>query len=141
MAELEDDIYDQITDLSAVGEDHFENGDFKTAITYYQKALELVPLPKTNWEASTWLYTAIGDCYFSLSDFEKASDAFYDALNCPDGMGNPFIHLRLGECLFEGGEFQKAEDNLMRAYMLEGIEIFEDEDDKYIRFLKKKYTL
>ena len=54
---------------------------------------------------------------------------------CPGGLGNPFVHLRLGECCFDIGERDRAADELTRAYMGAGREIFAEEDPKYIEFL------
>ena len=47
------------------------------------------------------------------------------------GTGNPFVWLRLGQSAFELGNAKQATDALLSAYMLEGDEIFEDEDPKY----------
>lgn len=58
------------------------------------------------------------------------------AVRCPDGLGNLFIHLRLGECAFELGQISRAEDELTRAYMGAGREIFADEDPKYFKHLQ-----
>ena len=42
---------------------------------------EDVPLPKTDWETSTWIYTALGDTYFLNREYEKAKSNLYNALN------------------------------------------------------------
>ncbi len=63
-----------------------------------------------------------------------------DAMYCPDAIGNPFIHLRLGEVQFEMGDHAKAQDELMRAYMGAGAEIFQEEDKKYFEFIKPAIT-
>ena len=67
--ELDDDIYNQITDLSKKGDELFDNGHVEQAIEVYKKALALVPEPIYDWEASTWLFTAIGDAYWELADY------------------------------------------------------------------------
>jgi hypothetical protein len=83
------------------------------------------------------LYTALGDISFLLQSYEETVDYMYDAINCPDGFGNPFIYLRLGESLFEtGGDVNRIKDYLMKAYMLAGTEIFEGEDEKYFEVIK-----
>ncbi|WP_145045831.1 tol-pal system YbgF family protein [Paenibacillus xylanexedens] len=130
--EINEKVYDLIVHLCKEGDKHVENGQTSKAIESYIAALELVPLPKSDWDTSTWIYTALGDTYFHIGDFENAKNSFYDALNCPNGISNPFILLRLGESLFECGELEKAKEYLLRAYMLEGYKIFFNEDDKYI---------
>ncbi|KQY87316.1 hypothetical protein ASD24_05495 [Paenibacillus sp. Root52] len=130
--DINEKVYDLIVHLCKEGDKHVENGQTSKAIESYSTALDLVPLPKTDWETSTWIYTTLGDTYFYSGNYEMAKNNLYNALNCPDGSTNPFILLRLGESLFECGELEKAKEYLLRAYMLEGYKIFFNEDDKYI---------
>ncbi len=51
-------------------------------------------------------------------------------------VGNPFILLRLGQTYFELGNMKKAADELVRAYMGVGTEIFEGEDPKYFDLVR-----
>lgn len=134
--ELSDADYDRIEVLSEEGNDLYEQEKIRPALRKYEKALEIVPEPKTDWEASTWLYTSIADCHFSLVELVDAKNNYYNALNCPDGLSNGYIHLSLGQVLFELEETQKSKDSLLRAYMLDGLEIFEDEDPKYLDSIK-----
>lgn len=136
--EMDDTLYEQIQALCAQGEELLDEGDTDAAMSRYKAALELVPAPKTDWEASTWIYTAMGDTLFMLGDFKQAQDHLFDAYNCPGGIENPFVCLRLGESLFENDNKEKAVEYLMRAYMLEGSEIFEEEEEKYFALIKNK---
>jgi hypothetical protein len=52
--------------------------------------------------------------------------------------GNPFIHLRLGQAQLELGNEERAADELMRAFMGGGHEIFESDDQKYLDFLRTR---
>ncbi|REK76863.1 tetratricopeptide repeat protein [Paenibacillus paeoniae] len=129
---INEKVHEQIVQLCKQGNTLFEKGQTDQAIESYTAALELVPLPKHEWDTSTWIYTAIADTYFHKGNYEIAKNNLLNALNCPDGISNPFILLRLGESLFECGEFDQAKEYLLRAYMLEGYKIFFNEDDKYI---------
>ncbi len=60
---------------------------------------------------------------------------------CPGAIGNSLIHLRLGQVSFERGNLVKAKDELMRAYVVDGEEIFEGEDEKYFNYLQKMVKL
>jgi len=60
---------------------------------------------------------------------------------CPAAIGNPFIHLRRGQVLFEQGEMEAAVQELLRAYMRGGDEIFSEDDPKYFRLLTLKIEL
>ncbi len=59
-------------------------------------------------------------------------------MTCPRAIGNPFLHLRYGQILFDDGEEDIAADELMWAYMGAGIDIFAQDDQKYLAFLKTK---
>jgi tetratricopeptide (TPR) repeat protein len=135
MAELDDALYERIGALSEAGDALVEDGDYAGALEKYWQAFDLLPEPRTNWEAGTWLMAAVGDTNFHQGDYEAGRDNLGHAMHFPDAIGNPFLHLRLGQCQFELGNLDRAADELMRAYMGGGPELFEDEDDKYLRFL------
>jgi hypothetical protein len=97
----------------------------------------LLPEPKTDWEAATWILGAIGDANFLGKDYLAGRENLSMAMHCPDAIGNPFLHLRLGQCQFELGNLDRAADELARAYMGAGDEIFEGAE-KYLAFLKTR---
>ncbi|MGG4552088.1 tetratricopeptide repeat protein [Paenibacillus humicus] len=134
--ELDDKVYSQIVQMCEKGDNLVEEGELHKAIDLYTKALDLIPSPKNHWEASTWIYTAIGDAYYIYDEFEMAKSNFYNALNCPEGTTNPLILLRLGESLFECGELERAKEYLLKAYILDGEKLFVEEDDKYFELIK-----
>ena len=134
--ELPDTVYAKVQELSAAGDALADQAKYREAIEKYIAALELLPEPKTDWDACTWLLTAIGDANFLGGHFEQARSALADAMHCPGAIGNPFIHLRLGQVQLELGDQKRAADELARAYMGGGAEIFSTEDPKYFEFLK-----
>ncbi|MCG9752727.1 tetratricopeptide repeat protein [Vibrio brasiliensis] len=129
--ELSDEIYREISSLSAYGDKLVEANRIDEGIGKYKEALSFIPKPYEDWEAATWLFVAIGDARFRQKDYLRALKCFINAVACPNGIGNPFIHLRLGQCNFELGEKKLAEEELLRAYMGGGEEIFEEDDSKY----------
>lgn len=137
-AELEDKVYDRICTLSQEGDLCFEKDHFESAKKKYREALDLIPEPKYDWEASTWLYTAMGEVDFCCGNYSQALDLFNEAIKCPDGVGNSLINLRIGECYYELALPELAKEYLLRAYMLEGEEIFDGEDKKYLSALRKE---
>jgi len=134
--ELPDALHNKITQLSKEGDDFAEHGRYREAVEKYLQAFESLPEPKTDWEACTWLLVAIGDANFKGKHYEHAKAALSDAMHCPGAIGNPFIHLRLGQSQFELGNMERANDELVRAYMGAGKEIFMNEDPKYFTHLK-----
>lgn len=138
MAELEDKTYAEIQRLSQTGDAFAAAGDFPTALKEYWQAFDLIPEPKTDWEATLWVLAAIGDANFLGGDFQAGIDNLSNAMHCPGAIGNPFLHLRLGQCQFEVGNLDRAADELTRAYAVAGDEIFDEDDGKYFAFLKTR---
>jgi tetratricopeptide (TPR) repeat protein len=134
---IRSETYRRITALTDLGNELAKAGDHPSAHTKFVEALDLVPEPKMDWEATTWIVAAIGDGWFLRRNFEKARDAFMDAVRCPGGLGNVFIHLRLGEIQYELGDMKRAADELTRAYMAGGREVFDGEDPKYFALLER----
>ena len=135
---LNEKVYSEIVRLSKEGDAFCDNEEYQYAKEKYMLALDLVPNPKRDWEAATWLYIALGDVSFLLKSYNEATEYLFEAINCPDGLGNPFIMLRLGESLFEnGGDMNRIKDYLMRAFLLGGKEIFEGEDQKYFSLIEE----
>ena len=137
--ELKDEIYNNILELTETGDEYYEEGELKKAEKAYLEALELLPEPKYDWEAGTWIYTALGDVYLEEQDYLKAKEVLYDALNCLNSQ-NPYIYYNLGIALFELDEKDKAQDFFMRAYMLDGETLFLDGEDKYFESIKNEIS-
>ena len=136
--ELEDAVNDQIQRHCAKGDDSAKQALYPDALKEYWAAWDLLPEPKTQWEAATWILAAVGDANYLSGDFVAGRDNLSHAMHCPDAIGNAFLHLRLGQCQFEVGNLDRAADELMRAYMGGGAEIFEDDDRKYLEFLQTR---
>jgi hypothetical protein len=134
--DLPDQLHTQIVALCSKGDEAAERGEFPTALDSYWAAWDLLPDTKHDWEAATLILTAIGDANFLSGNFEAGRDNLSNAMHCPDAIGNPFVHLRLGQCQFELGNLKRAADELARAYLLEGLAVFEGENPKYIDWIK-----
>ncbi|MGI9526002.1 MAG: tetratricopeptide repeat protein [Weeksellaceae bacterium] len=141
--ELTANVIEKIDELAQQGNDLFDKNDFNQAIKVWEQALELIPEDKNLYAESQWLYTSIGDAYFYLKDFEKALETFNKAkANIENNAyGNPFIMLRLGQSYLENNLTNEGKEFLLRAYMIEGKEIFEDENEKYFNFLNENVDL
>lgn len=138
LLEKQDKIGDSLYDtnlLAEKGNYYFENLNFHKALDCYEKALSLLPKNKTDWEISTSLFTALGDTYFNLNDFSNAHDAYNQALQSPNGTGNPYIWFGIGQIYYAQKDIEKAKDCFMRAYMLNGKEIFEGENTLYFKLI------
>ena len=87
-------------------------------------ALNLVPKPVEEWEATTWILAAIGDLYFLAGSFEKSVGRLRTPCDVRGDWGTPLstfdsesVALSLAERI--------AGDELTRAFMGAGREILE----------------
>jgi hypothetical protein len=140
-AELDDSTYARITEFAQQGDELASQGSYRDAINVYNRGWKLLPEPKSDWSAATWLLAAIADAAYLGGFLTTARQALDDVMYCPDAIGNPFLHLRRGEVLFDQGELDAAADELVRAYMGAGSEIFEREPAKYLNFLKTRAVI
>ena len=140
-AELPAELHARIEALCADGDRLAEAHEFDDAVAKYNAAWSMVPEPRTDWNASTWILAAIGDACFLGGYQTSAREALEYAMHCPGGIGNPFIHLRLGQTLFDAGEQDRAADELARAYMGAGADIFADQDERYLEFLRTRMAI
>jgi tetratricopeptide (TPR) repeat protein len=131
---------DRITALCDLG-DAFLNADrFADALGKYHEAASLILEPTTNPLALS-VYTAIGEAHYFAGQHQQALEAFQTAAQTPGAIENPLAHLRLGQAYFEVGRLDEAADELTRAYMLDGSDVFDGEDEKYIAFLATRISL
>jgi tetratricopeptide (TPR) repeat protein len=133
--ELPSAVHEEIVKRSKRGDALAEEGRYKEAIAEYNEAWQLIPKPKGEWNAATWLLAAIADAAFLGGFLKTARRALDDVMRLEGSVGNPFLHLRNGQVMFEEGRLDEAADELIRAYMAEGKAIFRDEDPKYYAFL------
>ncbi|MBN8229968.1 hypothetical protein JYK02_20860 [Corallococcus macrosporus] len=138
MPSISDETHQRITDLCAEGDAAASEEDFEQALKHFKAALALIPDPTRDHPQNTWVRAAIGDMYFQLERFEDCFKHFVEAVHSPDGLGNPFIHLRLGQSALELGDEARAADELARAFMGGGEELFEGEDAKYLEFIQSR---
>ena len=141
--ELAPQLYEKIESLSEEGGLHFNDGDYEGAIEKWMRALECVPPPKDDWEATHWLCASIGDAYYQQSRFDLAREFLLDALNAPGGESSPFVFYRLGQSEARLGHAEAATDYLLRAYMLDGTDIFEADPEgaHYLKMLEEQGLL
>jgi|GEM_PF-130480 len=141
--ELSDAILNQIESWSEEGNEYFDDEEYEKAIDVWKEALATIPKPQNIYSESLWLETSIGDAYFMLGDHENAFLYFLNAKSNieENAYENAFIMLRVGQLYFEDNDLENAQEYLLRAYMLDGIEIFEGSKEKYFDFLQQNAKL
>lgn len=138
MDALNETLYQQISSLCDEGDHLADEGQFAAALKQYQAAWKLLPDPKNQWEAATWILVAMGDVNFLSGRYRQAVNDLNTALENIHAADNPFIYLRLGQSRLELGEEAAALEALQTAEELGDEELWEGEDEKYRRFLAER---
>jgi hypothetical protein len=139
--ELPDALHTSVQEFCRAGDALAEEGSYEEAVAEYNRAWGLIPGPKNHWNAATWILAAIADACFLSGYQTSAREALEYAMTCPQAVGNPFLHLRYGQVLFDQGELDRSADELVRAYMGGGSDVFAAEDPRYISFLRSRAKL
>ncbi|KGJ02321.1 hypothetical protein SAMN04487972_1352 [Paracoccus halophilus] len=139
--ELDETVAERIDFLAEEGNALLDGqGDWRGAIEVWKKALGMLPAPDTQWSQAVWLYASIGSAWLEGGDRDNALQAFDNAYRSEDGHLNPFVLLNLGS-LLRGRDDEAAVQLLLRAYMLEGGEIFADGNESDLKFLAEHVDL
>lgn len=140
MRKLEQGVSERINAICEHARRLVDGGDIKFAVTKYIEALNLIPNPKMDYKAATYIYTNVGEVYWRAKDYKNSGTAFSQASICPGGADNPVIVMRIGQCLLECGDKARAEEYLLKAYLLGDEEIFAQEDEKYIQIVRRRLS-
>lgn len=142
--EITPQIKARLEALAGQGNRLEDEGRYDEALLVWQEGLSLIPEPQQFYSETVYFLAAIGDYYFKKERYWEAHECFDQARGnlSGEGYGNPYIMLRLGECCLEIGDEKNAAEYLLRAYMMEGKEIFEPDEDgeddgqKYFDYLR-----
>ena len=118
---------------------HLANKDGRAAYEALMAVFSTYETPGMHRDGAE-LFMRLADLYAQGNDFTTTLKAWTDAIHCPGAIGNERLHLRLGKAQLELGDETRAADELCRAFMGGGREIFDGEDPKYFAFLKTKIT-
>lgn len=128
-------LQQEIDRLCAQGDAHADQQRYPDALALYWMAWDLLPEPKIDCEAATWILAAVGDANFLGRDYVAGCDNLSTVMHCPGGMQIAFLHMRLGQCQYELGDHARAAVELRLAYDAGGPDLFTCEDPKYLECL------
>lgn len=136
--ELHPFIIDHMQPLLQQGHSAFATGNYEKAARAWIRALKQIPDPQSAFGQSLTLNAAIGDAFFLMRDYQQALP-YLEAAKAniaENGQTNAFVLMRLGEVLLELEEHWDAREYLIRAHMLGGEKLFENEEQPYLDFLQ-----
>jgi len=138
VSKIDPELFKQIRSLCEHAGNLVQMGEDEFAISKYIEALILVPDPKSEHSISTFIYTALGEQYFSMREYSEAGKCFLKAYKCPNGENIAQISFRIGQCLEECGERKKAQDYLCSAFLLDGEDLFLKANPKYYKIIRSE---
>jgi tetratricopeptide (TPR) repeat protein len=133
---LEGEKLNIINNFAKQGDTAFDKGDFKGQLEFYKKAWNAIPEPKKDWDVSDWIMGSIAEAYYLQKDYDTALKYFLETLKCINGERG-FINFRIGQIYFNKDEIDNATKYFQKAWDLSEGRAFQDEDSKYLYFLKK----
>lgn len=135
--EFKDEISKKINKLLDDAEEDLQLCEFDKAIKKYVQALDLLEGDIEAYDISTTIYASMGDAMYLAGDYNKAKNYFYDAMNCPGGIANPYLLFRLGQCFYKCDNIEKSKEYFIRTYMIDGVTLFNTGDKKYFNVIKE----
>lgn len=139
--ELEKDIYDKIMKLYKQGEKNEEKCEYEKAFNKYEKAFNMIPGDVEEYDISSLILVSMGDIRFLEENYSDAKNYYFDAMNCTDGIANPYILFNLGKCFYLQNDFQRAKEYFIRTYMIDGMNLFCDDNKKYFKLIEELATI
>lgn len=136
MEELSEKLYEAITNLLDEGDELVERGKYKEAIAYYEEAMNRLPEPKEDWTLFDTIAICIGDSYYEMGEYIVADRFYTMSLTRGSGIENPYVWYVKGRNLIKLGNKEEGVDALMRAYMLDGTDVFDTDDSEFLSYIE-----
>ena len=138
MKDLEPELKAQVVELCNKAVEAQEEERFHASNRDLQQVYELLPEPKSEWKAYTWLLSSMADNHFEQKEYVAAFKKLEEVFIIDDeSINNAYLCLRRGQCALELGHETLAKQLLSRAFELEGKELFDDEHSKYLKLAKQ----
>ncbi|MFC2276075.1 MAG: tetratricopeptide repeat protein [Prevotella nigrescens] len=136
MEELSEKLYEAITNLLDEGDELVERGKYKEAIAYYEEAMNRLPEPKEDWTLFDTIAICIGDSYYEMGEYIVADRFYTMSLTRGSGIENPYVWYVKGRNLIKLDNKEEGVDALMRAYMLDGTDVFDTDDGEFLSYIE-----
>jgi len=139
MAVLEKPIQDKIDNLSNQSYDLYEIGDKVKSYELMEKAWELYPEPKENWNESYNTARYALDDLLKDGEIERALVWYERMTKSQEKLGSweGSYEFYSGKFLFESEKQKEAYEFFKKSVVIRGgLNYFEDEDPKYLDFYK-----
>lgn len=132
MNDLEPELKQQVVELCEKGMEQADIERYEASNRTFNKVKALIPEPKQEWKAYSWLLASMADNYFELKQHAEALGLINEVIELDEQYrDNGYVRMRRGQCLCELEGDKAGIEDLKLAYSLGGDELFEDEYAKY----------
>ncbi|MBP8033040.1 MAG: tetratricopeptide repeat protein [Bacteroidia bacterium] len=144
MKPMPEKIDQKVRELKKQGDEISMKENYLLAAKKYKEALDVLPQPISQWKYTFILLLQLADCYFYNAKFnnstgggyQEALDVYQQIMQIEGAVGKASFHSRIGQIRYELGHFEKAKDELLRAYLIKGMDEFSYMDDsKYFELI------
>lgn len=136
MIPLSPQVAAEVESLCAEARGATAAGEWASAISRWQAALDLLPPPPGQWGAALRIWSGLANARFRSGDFAGALEPIALAMEAGAG-ADPRLHLRRGQCLHEMGHRDAALDALVRAHVGGGDALFASEDPRWLAAVRE----
>lgn len=120
------------------GNNFHHNKFYEEALDEYNKAWELLPEPKLEWEIASWIAACIYKVYFDMAAFSKAKVWAEIALRTRASDINTAPLINLGIVCYELGQFDESYKYFDAAFSYGKARAFKERPKKYLDFYLAK---
>jgi tetratricopeptide (TPR) repeat protein len=132
---ISEELQAELDQVAAEGNALAEQGKYSEAASVFRSGFDMITPPREGRSTSLLFIVAIGDMQWLGKDYQASLETWRDAILLYGGFGNPFVHLRRGQALFELGNKAEASNELLRALLLGGEDVFAREELDYWVFI------
>lgn len=142
--ELPEEFDSAIRALKKEGDNFQMRHKYLKAVEKHKEAISLLPEPLEQWSYIRILWKSIQENYWLNARFNEGKKGGYvealeywkKLMQLPHSIGDDHYHFRIGQIHYELEKFEKAKDELMRAYLISGMDRFNGNDKKYFELIK-----
>ena len=132
-------LEEKIVALVEQGNEAHNNKKYPSALSNYQQAWDLLPVPKAEWEMlSQWISSAFFYTFFDMQDYINAKNWAEIELEARTSDIDTGPLINLGMAYKELGQDDQAYHFFSKAYQYGKDRAFKERPKKYLDFYKKK---
>lgn len=138
LAEENQKLEEAIVSIVEKGNELHDGKSYEEALDEYNKAWELLPEPKLEWEIACWIASCIYSVYFDMAAFPKSKEWAEVALQTRGSDIDTAPLINLGMVCYELAQYDESYKYFDDAYSYGKAHAFKERPKKYLDFYLSK---